>query len=69
MRNGQLGQSTLPNPKPSPQAGSPLTARTKLPALKPGAYRVRLEGEDAPGQAARIDERTYWFDGKTFEEL
>ena len=48
---------------------APLTARTKLPALKPGAYRVRLEGEDTAGQAARIDERTYWFDGKTFEEL
>ena len=65
----ELGQSTLPNTKPSPQAGVPLTARTKLPALKPGAYRVRLDGEDVAGQAARIDERTYWFDGKTFEEL
>jgi len=64
-----LGQSTIPNMKPSPQAAVPLTARTKLPGLKPGAYRVRLEGEDATGQSARIDERTYWFDGKTFEEL
>ncbi len=65
----ELGQSTMPNTKPSPQAAVPLTARTRLPALKPGAYRVRLDGEDAAGQAARIDERTYWFDGKTFEEL
>jgi hypothetical protein len=64
-----LGQSGLPNPKLPPQTGAPLTARTKLPVLQPGAYRVRLEGEDAAGQAARIDERTYWFDGKTFEEL
>jgi hypothetical protein len=63
-----LGQSALPNPK-LPQAGAPLTARTKLPVLQPGAYRVRLEGEDAAGQAAQIDERIYWFDGKTFEEL
>jgi hypothetical protein len=63
-----LGQSALPNPKP-PQAGSPLTARTKLVMLIPGAYRVRLEGESAAGQAGKIDERTYWFDGKTFEEL
>ena len=63
-----LGQGTVPNPKP-PLAGSPLTARTKLPLLKPGAYRVRLEGEDAAGPAGKIDERTYWFDGKTFEEL
>jgi hypothetical protein len=63
-----LGQGVLPSPKP-PLAGNPLTARTKLPLLKPGAYRVRLEGEDATGPAAKIDERTYWFDGKTFEEL
>ena len=64
-----LGQSALPGPKPPPQAGSPLTAHTKLPVLKPGAYRIRLESEDAAGQAAPIDQRTYWFDGKTFEEL
>jgi hypothetical protein len=64
-----LGQSAMANPKLPPQAGSPLTARTKLPTLSPGAYRVRLEGEDATGQTAKIDERSYWFDGKTFEEL
>jgi hypothetical protein len=64
-----LGQSTLPNPRPAPQGGAPLTARTRLPVLAPGAYRVRLEGESAAGQTAKIDERTYWFDGKTFEEL
>jgi hypothetical protein len=64
-----VGQSTVPNSKLPTQAGSPMTARTKLPELQPGAYRVRLEGEDAAGQAAQIDERTYWFDGKTFEEL
>ena len=64
-----LGQSVLANPKLPPSSGGPLMARTKLPALAPGAYRIRLEGEDANGQAARIDERTYWFDGKTFEEL
>jgi hypothetical protein len=64
-----LGQSALVNPKLPPQTGSPLTARTKLPKLAPGAYRIGLEGEDASGQAAKIDERSYWFDGKTFEEL
>jgi hypothetical protein len=64
-----LGQSALANPKLPPQAGGPLTARTKLPTLAPGAYRVRLEGEVATGQAGKIDERSYWFDGKTFEEL
>jgi hypothetical protein len=64
-----LGQSALPGPKLPPQPGSPLTAHTKLPVLKPGAYRVRLESEDTAGQAARIDQRTYWFDGKTFEEI
>lgn len=64
-----LGQSTLPGPKLLPEPASPLTAHTKLPVLKPGAYRVRLESEDAAGQAVQIDQRTYWFDGKTFEEL
>jgi hypothetical protein len=64
-----LGQSNLPNPKLPPTAGSSLVARTKLPTLSPGAYRIRLEGEDAAGQAGKIDERSYWFDGKTFEEL
>ena len=63
-RSGRIGQSALPNPKLPPQPAAPLTARTKLPVLQPGAYRVRLEGEDADGQTARIDERTYWFDGK-----
>ena len=64
-----LGQSALPGPKLSSPAGTPLTASTKLPVLKPGAYRVRLGSEDAAGQASPIDQRTYWFDGKTFEEL
>jgi len=63
-----LGQSTLPNPRVQAPGAAPLTARTKLPALQSGAYRVRLEGEDSEGVTARIDERTYWFDGKTFEE-
>jgi len=62
-----LGQSTLPSPK-APAAGL-ITARTKLPPLKPGAYSVRLEGEDTAGNSVRIDERSFWFDGKTFEEL
>ena len=64
-----LGQSSLAGPKLPPQAGSPVTEHTKLPKLAPGAYRVRLEGEDAAGLAGKIDERSYWFDGKTFEEL
>jgi 5-hydroxyisourate hydrolase-like protein (transthyretin family) len=64
-----LGQSALANPKLPPRDGSPVTARTKLPTLAPGAYRVRLEGESAAAQAEKIDERCYWFDGKTFEEL
>jgi len=33
------------------------------------ARGVRLEGEGADGHTAKIDERNYWFDGKTFEEL
>jgi hypothetical protein len=69
--NGEraLGQSELGKSRPTPQAGSALTARTKLSKLAAGAYRVRLEGEDTSGQAGKIDQRSYWFDGKTFEEL
>jgi hypothetical protein len=51
---------------------SPITTalvRTKLPALAAGAYRVKVDVEDAGGQTRRLDERTYWFDGKTFDEL
>jgi hypothetical protein len=50
-------------------ATTPSTARTKLTRLAPGAYRIRLDAEDASGHTTRIDERTYWFDGKVFEEL
>ena len=46
-----------------------MTLRTKLHAVQPGAYRVSLDAEDAEGGTVRIDERTYWFDGKSFEEL
>jgi hypothetical protein len=64
-----LGQSAMPASKLPLSGGGLLTARTKLPALAAGAYRIRLDGEDAGGQSGRIDERSYWFDGKTFEEL
>ena len=65
----ELGQWGLASPKLTPQTGSALTARTKLSKLAAGAYRIRLEGEDTSGQSGKIDERSYWFDGKTFEEL
>ena len=42
--------------------------RDELRTLKPGAYRVGLEGESPTGEMVKIDERTYWFDGKVFEE-
>ena len=64
-----LGASSVANVKAATQAGPPLNARTRLEPLKPGAYRVTLEGETASGQTARIDQRDFWFDGKTFEEL
>ncbi len=64
-----LGQTTLASPRMSPQSGPHLIARTKLETLQPGAYRVRLQGESPAGELMKIDERTYWFDGKSFEEL
>jgi len=63
-----LGQAVVTAPKMQPQGGGNLTARVKVEPLKPGAYRIALAGEGAGGEAAKIDERTYWFDGKTFEE-
>jgi hypothetical protein len=53
----------------APRTGVALTARTKMESLRPGAYRIALRGETAGGEAAKIDERIYWFDGKSFEEL
>ena len=64
----RLGESVLTSPKPLPASAAPLTLRTKLPPLAPGAYRIRMQGESATG-SVRIDERTYWFDGKVFEEV
>ena len=63
-----LGSTQIAAPR-MPQGGAPLTTRTKLEALKAGAYRIRLEGELTAGQPVPIDERIYWFDGKKFEEL
>jgi hypothetical protein len=64
-----IGQSVIAAPKMPPQAGAHLVARTRLEPLKPGAYRVNLEGEGPTGELSKIDERTFWFDGKSFEEL
>ena len=63
-----VGHTVIPTPRPPAQPTAQITARTKMDTLRPGAYRVRLDGEAAPGQSTRIDERIYWFDGKTFEE-
>jgi hypothetical protein len=68
-RERTVGRSVIANPKPTAQAAAQVTARTKMEPLPPGVYRVRLDGEAAPGQSTPIDERIYWFDGKTFEEL
>jgi hypothetical protein len=64
-----LGQCTIAAPKVTLQSGAPLDARAKLENLKPGAYRISLQGESPAGELLKIDERTYWFDGKSFEEL
>jgi hypothetical protein len=64
-----LGQSSIINPRPTPQAGAQLTGRSKLGTLPPGAYRIAIDGETSAGQKALLDQRDFWFDGKTFEEL
>jgi len=62
-----LGQVSIPNVRKPAQGAIP-TARVHLETLKPGGYSLRLEGESLTGETAKIDERIYWFDGKTFEE-
>jgi hypothetical protein len=63
-----VGRTVIPNPR-SVGPGAQNSVRARVEPLQPGAYRLRLDGTAAPGQSARIDERIYWFDGKTFEEL
>jgi hypothetical protein len=64
-----LGASTMAIVKMPAASAAPLAARTKLETLKPGAYRIHMEGEGSTGELQKIYERTYWFDGKIFEEL
>jgi hypothetical protein len=63
-----LGRTSLPNAHKLTPSTPPMTARVHLEPLPAGAYRVRLSGEGMAGEAIPIDERTFWFDGKTFEE-
>jgi hypothetical protein len=69
LTENPLGASTAANIRVPPPGGAPLTGRTKLGSLKPGAYRIAIEGETTAGVKTRIDQRDYWFDGKIFEEL
>jgi hypothetical protein len=64
-----VGESTFTAPKMALPSSVPATARTKLPPLSPGAYRILLDAVDAAGHITRVDERIYWFDGKVFEEM
>ncbi|HXA48939.1 MAG TPA: hypothetical protein VNV86_01475 [Candidatus Acidoferrum sp.] len=63
-----VGALAVANVKAPVPAGAESTGRLKLGTLKPGAYRIAIEGEIA-GSGVAIDHRDYWFDGKTFEEL
>jgi hypothetical protein len=64
-----VGQTATLAPKLPPQPGSHLVSRTRIESMPPGAYRIKLEGETQAGELTKIDERTFWFDGKSFEEL
>ena len=63
-----LGLTSVPNVRALAPSTPPMTARLRLEPLKMGAFRVRLSGEAMAGGTAPIDERIFWFDGKTFEE-
>jgi hypothetical protein len=64
-----VGNIAVANVKAPVPAGAQSTGRLKLGTLKPGAYRITIERETAPGTTVAIDRRDYWFDGKSFEEL
>lgn len=64
-----VGLVAVTNVKAPVPAGAQSTGRLKLGTLKPGAYRIAIEGEPAGGATVGIDRRDYWFDGKAFEEL
>ena len=68
-RESPVGSIAVANGKASVPAGAQSTGRLRLGTLKPGAYRITIEGETAPGATVAIDRRDYWFDGKFFEEL
>jgi hypothetical protein len=59
-----LGRTPITGARVPGPGAAPLNARSKLDPLQPGAYRIRLEGDNA-----QIDQRTFWFDGKKFQEL
>jgi len=61
--------TTAQNVRMPPGRGVLLGRRIQLGALAPGAYRLVLDGQTASGEKKRIDQRDFWFDGKTFEEL
>jgi hypothetical protein len=63
-----LGQTSVPNAGKLPPSTPPMTTRIHLEPLKTGGFRVRLSGEGMAGESVAIDDRVFWFDGKTFEE-
>ena len=67
-RETKLADSELPPAAPG-DTGKPPSVRFHFPALVPGAYRLRLVEVTAPGTEVNIDERTFWFDGKLFQEM
>ena len=52
-----------------PQPGGSVDRAHEAAGAETGGLPCPAGGEDAAGKTARIDERDYWFDGKTFEEL
>ena len=73
LQNGEfegvkvMAETVLGAGRRSPD-GQPAAARLHVTGLEPGAYRLRLAATSAAGET-RIDERTYWFDGKLFQEI
>jgi hypothetical protein len=63
-----VGASSTADVKPT-GAGKLVESRVRMEPLKPGAYRIAIEGETAGGAKVAIDQRDFWFDGIFFDEL
>lgn len=64
----KLGENSADGVRPA-AGGRLLDLRIHLEPLKPGAYRIAIEGATDSGAKVAVDQRDYWFNGEFFDEL